>query len=340
MKSCYPRPVRLSVLAPAALVLALAPAALAQSAADVASARAAFLKGLDLRDKKHDLGAAAERFKAAYALVPTPRIGFELGRTLRQMGDLVGARGAFVAAANLPPRPNETPEAKQARVDAESQATDLEQRIPQLQLHILGTGQIFVDGEALRHDALAAPRLLNPGNHVVQLQVDGDVKSEQTVVLREGERKDVTLSAGVEARIRVTAAPTLAPVVETAPPPQPYDPFATPVTNRVHSNAGTKAAFFYAASTLGGLGVVPGIFALSFMKSAQDACDGGTCTQDFDKNKSLAYGFAVATDVLWGAAIVCLIVGIAYPSTSALSRAEMGFSPMPGGGMFTAGGRF
>lgn len=344
MKSCYLSAVRLSprLFAPVAIVIAFAPAASAQNPSDVDTARAAFLKGLDLRDKQHDPAAAAERFKAAYALVPTPRIGFELGRTLRQMGDLVGARTAFLAAVQLPPRPNESAEAKKARVDADAQATDLDQRIPTISLHVLGTGQIFVDGEGLRHDALAAPRRLNPGNHIVQLQVDGDVKSEQTIALREGERKDVTMSAGVEARIRVTASPVLAPVVTpTEPPPAPYDPFATPVTNRIHSNAGTKAALFYAATTLGGLGVAPGVIALSYMKAAQDACSGGACTSDFDKNKNLAYGFAVATDVIWGAAIICLVAGIVYPSTSALSRSELGFTPMPGGGgMLTAGGRF
>jgi len=324
-----------------ALVVALAPAARAQSASDIETARAAFLKGLELRDKRHDLPAAAERFKAAYALVPTPRIGFELGKTLRAEGDLVGARAAFVAAENLPPRPNESAEAKKARGDADAQANDLEQRIPQLMLHIVGVGQIYVDGEPLRRDALAVPRRLNPGRHVVQLQVDGDVKSEKTISLDEGERKDVTMSPGVEARVTVTAGPALPPVVVTPmEPTQPYDPFATPVTNRVHSNAGTKAAFFYAASTLGGLGVAPGVLALTYMKNAQGNCDGTTCTSDFQNNKNLAYGFAVATDVLWGAAIVCLIVGIAYPSTSALAANEIGFSPTPGGGMFTAGGRF
>jgi hypothetical protein len=344
MRLRYPRAVRLRFLAPVAVVLALAlaPPALAQSSADIESARAAFLKGLDLRDKQHDLAGAAERFKAAYALVPTPRIGYELGKTLRAEGDLVGARAAFVAAVHLPPRAHESAEAKKARSDADAEASDLDQRIPRVLLHIVGTGQIFVDGEPLRHDALAVPRLLNPGRHVVQLQVDGDVKGERTITLREGEQKDVTMSPGVEARVRVTVSPAAPPppVVETRPA-QPYDPFATPVTNRVHSNAGIKAGFFYAASTLAGLGVAPGLIALSYMKSAQSACDSnGSCTSDFDNNKNLAMGFAVATDVLWGAALICFVVAIAYPKTSALSHSELGVSPVPGGGMLSAGGTF
>lgn len=331
-----------TIVLPGLLVLA-APAARAQSPSDIDTARAAFLKGLDLRNH-HDPEAAIERFRAAYALVPTPRIGFELGSTLRETGDLVGARDAFIAAVNLPPRPNESPEAKRARTDAQAQADELDRRIPQLMFHVIGTGQIYVDGEAIRHEALIVPRRVNPGRHVVQLQVDGDVKSEKSVTLREGEHRDVTMSAGIEARVTVTAGPTAAPppVVEQQPT-QPYDPFATPVTNRVHSNAGTKAAFFYAASTLGGLGVAPGLIALGYLKAAQDACTtDGACDSSYDQKKQFAYGFAIATDVLWGAALICLITAIAYPSTSALERGQVSFgvSPTAGGGAFSLTGTF
>jgi hypothetical protein len=124
-------------------------------------------------------------------------------------------------------------------------------------------------------------------------------------------------------------------------PTAPYDPFATPVTNRVHSNAGTKAALFYAASTIAGVGIVPGLIALDFMKQAQDNCASG-CGGDFDKNKNFAYGFAIATDVLWGTALVLLIAAIAYPSTSALEHGQVSFSVSPnaGGGMLGATVKF
>jgi hypothetical protein len=332
------------LVAPFAVAVALAPSAHAQSQSDVDTARAAFLQGLELRDKQHDPAGAVAKLKAAYALVPTPRIGFELGRTMRATGDLVGARAAFVAATQLPPRAMESAEAKQARVDAQTQADDLERRIPQIQLHLNGFGQIFVDGEAVRHDALSVPRHVNPGSHVIQVQVEGDVKGEQTVVVAEGEHKDVTMSPGAQARVTVTAQATLPQVQVVQPEPQPYqpyDPFATPVTNRVKSNAGTKAGLYYAALTLGGVGVLPGLVALGYMKGAQDACSNGVCTSDADSKKTLAYAFAIGTDVIWGAAIICFITAIAYPSTSALDlHTQVGFSPAPGGGMLSATGRF
>ncbi len=335
--------VKLRFVAPFALLVALAPAAHAQSQSDVDTARAAFLQGLDLRDKQHDNAGAAARFKAAYALVPTPRIGFELGRTLRAMNDLIGARAAFVAATQLPARANESAEAKKARVDAQAQADDLDQRIPQIQLHLSGFGQIYVDGEAVRHDALAVPRRVNPGSHVIQVQVEGDVKGEQNVTLAEGEHKDVTMSPGAQARVTVTAQATLPQVQVVQPEPQqPYDPFATPVTNRVHSNAGTKAGLFYAGLTLAGVGALPGLVALGYMKGAQEGCSNGICQPDVDSKKTLAYAFAIGTDVIWGAALVCFIAAIVYPSTSAidLHTTQVGFSPMNGGGMFSATGRF
>jgi len=45
------------------------------------------------------------------------------------------------------------------------------------------------------------------------------------------------------------------------------------------------------------------------------------------------HGFAIGTDVLWGAAIICLIAAIVYPSTSAVdlhTQVGVGFSPAPG----------
>jgi hypothetical protein len=338
--------VRLRFVAPlAAVAIALAPAAaLAQSSGDIDAARAAFQQGLELRDKQHDNAAALAKLKTAYALVPTPRIGFEIGRTMRAMNDLIGARAAFVAATQLSVRASgESAEAKKARLDAQIEAEDLDKRIPQIQLHLSGFGQIFVDGEAVRHDALSTPRRLNPGSHVIQVQVEGDVKGEQTVMLAEGEHKDVTMSPGAQARVTVTAQATLPPVHVVQPEPQqPYDPFATPVTNRVHSNAGTKAGLYYAALTLGGIGAIPGLVALGYMKGAQDACSNGICQPDADSKKTMAYAFAIGTDVIWGAAIICLVTAIIYPSTSAIDlHTQVGFSPMNGGGgVLSATGRF
>ncbi len=343
----YPSGVRFArFISPLVLVMALAPSALADepSPSDVDSARAAFLQGLELRDKRNDLPTALARFKAAYALVPTPRIGFEIGKTLRAMGDLVGARAAFIAATQLPIRANESAEAKKARTDSDAQSADLDQRIPQLLLHIIGTGQIYVDGEGLRRDALAAPRRVNPGQHKVQLQVDGDVKSEQTITLREGDRRDVTMSPGVEARITVVAntAPPPPVVVTEGVGPDPNSPYGTyrRFTPLVHSNSGTKAGLAYAAYTLGGVGVIPGVIALAFMKSAQDSCTSdGVCNSDFGKNKDFAYGFAVATDVIWGVAIICAIAAIAIPTSN--TEVTVGASPLPnGGGYLSATGHF
>jgi hypothetical protein len=300
------------------------------SPADVESARAAFLQGLDLRDNRHDLPGAITRLKAAYALIPTPRIGYELGRTLRQMGDLLGARAAFVAATQLPPRANESAEARRARTESEAQTVDLEQRIPQILFHLVGPGQIFVDGEPIRHEALSVPRRLNPGSHTLQVQVEGDVKAEQNLVLGEGERKEVTMSAGAQAQVTVTA-----PAVQIVPLPN--NGYQFPIAR--HSNIPTKAALYYTAATLAGVGVIPGLITLGYVKAAQDACTGTSCNSSYDTNKTFAYGFGIATDVLWGTAIVCFIAAIAIPSYTD-GEVVVSASPVPGGGILGASGRF
>ncbi len=314
-----------------AFAVTLAQSAFAQepSPTDVESARASFLQGLDLRDRQHDLANAIVRFKAAYALVPTPRIGYELGRTLRQSGDLA-ARAAFVAAMGLPPRPTESAEAKRARTESEAQAVDLEQRIPQVQIHLQGKGQVFVDGEAVRHDALAGPRRLNPGSHVIQVQVEGDVKSEHSVILAEGERKEVTMGVGAAPQVTVTE-----PAIQMVALPN--NGYQFPVAR--HSNAGVKTGFLVASATLAGVGIVPGLIALGYVKAAQNACASGPCDSSFDSSKTLAYGFGIATDVTWGAAIVCFVIGLAIPSYTT-ADITVGVTPLTGGGLLGAHGRF
>ena len=183
------------------------------------------------------------------------------------------------------------------------------------------------------------PRRLNPGNHTVQVQVEGDVKGERTVTLREGDRRELTMSAG--------AAPTEAPPATTGvvpPPGNTYDNRAWQAPQPSHSNAALKSGLLYLAYTLAGVGVGTGAISLSFLKGATDGCDSTTkvCTAtDFGTKKDMAIGFAVATDVLWGAALVSLIVAIALPRNEEPAPGVVtGFTPMPGGGLFTTGARF
>ncbi len=329
-------------------VCALEETALAQSepsSADIESARAAFLQGLDLRDKSHDFAGAISKFKAAYSLVPTPKIGFELGRTYRMQGDLVSAREAFLAVDRIPARKSESAEARKARDDSAAQAAELDAKIPSLTITVTGPGQVSIDGQLVRKDALAAPRRLNPGPHVVQFLIEGEAKDQKVVELREGDQKTVQFNGPAA----------------TKPPPPPlangngsgnpngngsgteWKPgtgdgsWKPPGANQKPNPA--RPILFTVAGLSAGAGAVFGIVSITAVSTAKKDCDGNTCNGDFPSDRSKAMTYSIIADVCFGVALVTGIIGLVLPRTVDAAP-EVGFSPMPGGGYLTAGGRF
>lgn len=309
------------------------------SAADVESARAAFLQGLDLRDRAHDNGAAITKFKAAFALVQTPKIGFELGKTYRMQGDLVSAREAFLAVDRIPVRKNESPDAKKARDDSAAQAAELEAKVPSLTITIVGAGQVSIDGQAVRKDTLSAPRRMNPGPHVVQFLVDGEAKDQKVVELHEGDQKSIQFNGPAGG---TTKPPPVGngngDGTEWKPNGNGDSSWKPPGYNTRPNPA--RPIVFTVAGISAGAGVVFGILAISAVGSAKSACTDGKCNADFPSLKSKAMTMSVIADVCFGVAIVTGIVGLVLPRTIVESGAEVGFSPIPGGGFLTAGGRF
>jgi len=304
------------------------------SSADVESARAAFLQGLEMRDKNHDARGAVERFKAAFSMVPTPRIGFELGATYKMLGNLVEAREAFMAVDRLPVRKNESAEAKKARDDARAGADDLDARIPELTIRLTGDGQISVDGEPLRRDALAVPRKLNPGRHVVQVLLDGEARSQKLVDLHEGDKKSIDLE-------------TPSSKAAVLPPPSgdgntwtpPGGPGWVPPGQHEKPNPARTVAFTIMGITAGA-GALVGIYAIIDVSTAKKDCDASNiCNSDFASDKSKAMTLSIVADVLFGTAIVSGIVGLVMPRMIKDDGPEVGFTPLPGGGFLSTGGR-
>ncbi|CAN5771379.1 hypothetical protein BH09MYX1_BH09MYX1_44190 [soil metagenome] len=312
------------------------------SAADVESARAAFLQGLDLRDRVHDNSAAISKFKAAYSLVATPKIGFELGKTYRIQGDLVSARDAFLAVDRIPPRKNESADAHKAREDAAAQATDLDAKIPSLTITVVGAGQVSVDGQLVRKDALAAPRRLNPGPHVVQFLVEGEAKDQRVVELHEGEQKSVSFNGPA-------TGPTTKPVplantgnggTEWKPGNGNGDSTWKPPGYNTKPNP-ARPILLTVAGLTAGAGAVFGIVSITAVTTAKADCnESGVCSGDFASHKSKAMTLSIVADVCFGVALVTGIIGLVLPRTIQDTGTEVGFSPMPGGGYLSAGGRF
>jgi hypothetical protein len=163
------------------------------NAADRETARIAFADGNKLRDEGNVRGAL-EKYKAAFALAPTPVTALEVGRAEGDLGQLVEAREVLLRVDSIPAR-NESPKAQAARAEASAMAAKLASRIPKVSLHVNGpveAASITIDGVAIPREALSVARVLNPGRHVALAIVSGHTV-QQNFDVREGETREVTL---------------------------------------------------------------------------------------------------------------------------------------------------
>lgn len=303
------------------------------SANDIDTARTAFQQALDLRDKRHDLHGAIDKLKAAYALVPTPRIGLELGKTYQQSGLLVEARAAFLDVDRLPEsvvvqgaRRPESPEAKKARDDCRAAASDLDARIPSIVIRAHGEGQVTVDGVNVPADSLTVPRRMNPGRHVVALMIEEGVGPRKIVDLREG---SATTTVDLTVRAQNTNTNTHDVTTDVAPPP----------TLTLPENPTRKATLTW-SYVLMGVGIAADVIALSVTTSAQKDCSSTSKVCPSLGSKTTAIGFAVVGDVLVGVGVVTFFVGVFLPKTITPTTPQVGFAPLDGGGFLSTQGRF
>jgi hypothetical protein len=322
----------------AAIVLA-APRAWADddqpSAADVESARASFQEGLELRDKNNDLPRAIEKLKAAYALVQTPRIAYELGKTYRMAKNYLSARETFLEVDRLPVRARESDEAKKARADAHTQAVELESKIPTLTLNVVGEGgviqdtSITIDDQPVSHETYSVPRKLNPGRHVIALQIPGRPIAKRNIDLREGEQKQIEIKL---------------PKPNAAPSGDPADDGFKTTDVEKTTTRGDPVHVTLLWSTVGliTVGAVAGLWALGTAADASKSCSSSTmvCGQSALNGKNQATTLAWVANISFGAAIVTGLAYFLIPGVEITRGTTVGVSPMPGGGFLSMQGKF
>ncbi len=183
-----------------------------------------------------DTQAALEKLKAAHALAHTPITGLELGRTYSATGQLVEARETLLSVARIPQRPEETSRSVAARRDSEQLADQLRPRIPSLTVKVTGVpsdaATVTIDGSVVPVEALAAPRLLDPGHHALSARSTGGGTAETTVELKEGENRGIELkitfaNSTVASAAPLTAGASVTTSAATAPAP--------PASSRSHA---------------------------------------------------------------------------------------------------------
>jgi hypothetical protein len=224
-----------------ALSLALLPgrAAVAQqpeppSAEGLATARTLYKEGKELRDKG-DLQGALKKFEAAHALGQTPVTGIELARTYAELRRLVEAREMCLWIGRVPVAPDETSKSADARAEAARLAQQLEPRIANLTVRIVGAMpeepvHLVVDGVKVPDVALHETLRVNPGRREVFVSAGtGEAAREAHTYpeLAEGDTREITIT--LPAPPASAASEPVPP--EPAPPPPP--PSAAPTLIRL-----------------------------------------------------------------------------------------------------------
>jgi hypothetical protein len=189
---------------PAALVaLLLARGAFADSERDRAAAQGLQAEGLKLLEAGA-AAAALQKFSAAYALVPSPKVVFNMGRAHAELGQGPEAYRCFdqflaEATTNVPP---------ESRAEAELMRSQLRSRLALVEVVGPPGAVLSVDGHQLATLPLPRALAVEPGMRALRVEADG-----QPVI---------------DKRLELTPGSTLRLVVEVAPrPPPPPPPTAT-----------------------------------------------------------------------------------------------------------------
>ena len=290
--------------------------------ADVESAKVQFTQGLELRGKNDEAGALAH-FKAAYALVPSPITGLELGRTQLALGQILEGRATLLEAAAMPKKPSESERAGTAREEAAKLADEAKGRLASVQVTYdtppKGTTTLTIDDAVIPPDAASAPRMVNPGHHVIVAHSDGKVG-----------RAEVDVQGGEQRAVPLT-------FVREAPPPP-------PATGKLVLSPLVFVGFGTAA--LGAVvGIATGIGAFAVTSTVKGECPNHVCppsaASDVSRSKTLGTVSTISF-IIAGAGGIAGIIGLAISKHAPVDATATSFvvRPMVGPGILGIEGTF
>jgi hypothetical protein len=197
-----------------ALVVLASRAAVAQPSAE-ARARASALQAEGHRLlMQNENGAALERFEAAYALVASPKVLFNMGRAHERLGHHPEAFDCFdrflTDARDVPP---------ESRAQAERSRAELRARVALVEIMAPAGAQLWVDGRTVGHTPLPRTLPLLPGVRVFRLERDGSVLTEKAVPVAAGAVTRFVLDIAAAAPVVQPLPPRLLPTQTPAPAP-------------------------------------------------------------------------------------------------------------------------
>jgi hypothetical protein len=168
----------------------------AQGSHETALARALFEEGVALADAGN-WNAAADRFGRAYELKPTSGTAFNWASALAKTGRLVQASELLEGVVRDPVA------APELKLDAERKLAELSPRVARLRLSVdpslSGAGIVSVDDKEWPSAVWDVASPVDPGRHVASCRNGDGELARAEIILREGEQRDLLLTAGAVA---------------------------------------------------------------------------------------------------------------------------------------------
>lgn len=306
---------RILALAGALAIAAPSLPAYAQNAPTKAQQQEAatrFKKGLELfRDG--DYQAALIEFRRANELAPNFNVLYNIGQVYFQLQDYPNALNALErylseGGSNIP---------SSRRADVQRDIDKLHARVANMEFLVtVPDADVAIDDIVVGKSPLPKPIMVSAGRHKITVSKTGFTATTKVVEIASGDSLKVPIDPIEQkvAPILIAPDPTKpAEVVNVTPQPEP------PVLPAPPPPKSTPVAGIVITSGLAVGAVITGVLALGAKSSLQTEVASPSATRDsLDSAHSKMTGFALATDILVGSAVVAfgvtLYVGLSGPS--------------------------
>jgi hypothetical protein len=246
--------------------------------------------------RKGDYTAALEKFEAAYASFPSPKLWFNIGQASRGLGRPVEALHAFekflALATDAPP---------DTVADAQKTAEELRKRLGQVRIECEpADAELSLDGKILGMSPLPSPVWATPGRHQVTATSAGLSPTLANVEIKAGSTEVVVV------RLAAPPATLSSETTPVAPPSSFLSEAPRPPLDREGWLLGRKWTWVAAGSAIlfAGSAAIVGGLAVSRLSDLKSTCGSNSPTRPGcnESDISSLQTRMTTANVLWGLA--------------------------------------
>jgi hypothetical protein len=301
------------------------------SAAETAAARSLGVDGLKLAQAGNCV-EAVPKLERAEKLYHAPVVASRLGECYVSLGKLV--EGTEVLRKVLrEPVPTDAPPALLKALERAQKALDsAKPRIAGITLKVATVSDLSVkiDGDAVPSALLETEIPSDPGEHQIEANAPGFLRSSTRVTVAEGEKKTVTLTLTRDpnAPAPVAAAAPASPAAESPVKQEPARSeaassrdHAAPAPAGSPNRTGAYVSLGIGVAALGAGGVL-GFMTMQKHKDLKDSCPDNVCTSDKQADLDDAKRLGNFSNIAFGVGAAGIIVGTVLYFTAGPSASE------------------